>query len=127
MRESAPREIILGGGVLQKIKNLKIKIIATAAVAAVAAALYFFKIPCPWLVITGVRCLGCGMTRAVAALLSFDFLKATEYHIMVWSLPVLYFCFLRDGKPFSKTYHNLLLYLIIAVGFIANWLLHFFG
>lgn len=42
--------------------------------------LHFFGITCPIKALTGVSCMGCGMTRAWLAALRLDFQKAFYYH-----------------------------------------------
>ncbi len=107
-----------------KIKNLKFKLLVSIAVLLYAAVLYILPISCPILSITGIRCFGCGMTRALLAALRFDFATAFSYHMMFWSVPFLYVCFLYDGKLFKKKTLNTLLYVIILIGFIINWITH---
>lgn len=53
---------------------------------AVAALYFFFTIAgigCPIKFITGIPCLGCGMTRAVISVLRFNFSAALYFHPMV--------------------------------------------
>ncbi|MBR5451668.1 MAG: DUF2752 domain-containing protein [Clostridia bacterium] len=107
-----------------KIKNLRLKLIVTAALLLYAAALYLLKIPCPIYAISGVKCLGCGMTRALVAAVKLDFSAAFQYHAMFWSVPLLYVCFMLDGKPFRHKFLNVLIYIAVIIGFITNWMLH---
>ena len=45
---------------------------------------------CPFYVLTGLQCPGCGTTRAIHCLLHFEFLKAWQYNpLMVASIPLL--------------------------------------
>ncbi len=82
-----------------------------------------FRINCPILTLTGIPCLGCGMTRAVGSALRLDFAGAFSYHFMFWSLPLLFFCFMKDGRIFKNKYLNLIFYALILAGFVANWIL----
>ena len=73
---------------------------AAGAVLAVVLLYVFFHftgIGCPIHFLTGVSCPGCGMTRAVFALLRFRFAEACHYHPLVYVLPfaVLYLLFRR--------------------------------
>ena len=52
------------------------------------AAFYLF-IGCPLHVLTGISCPGCGMTRALRALLRLDFSGALQYHPLIIVLPLL--------------------------------------
>lgn len=112
---------------MQRIKNLWFKLLATLLVVLFAACMYFFSIPCVWLKLTGIPCLGCGMTRALICALSFSFKEAFSYHIMFWSVPVLYVSFLLDGKLFKNKWLNIAIHIFLCMGFVVNWLLQFFG
>lgn len=105
-----------------RINNLKQKGLITAAVLLFAALLYLSPISCPILSITGVHCPGCGMTRALLSALRLDFAAAFSYHFMFPSVPLLYFCFLRDGKLFKNKTANIIFYVIIILGFAINWI-----
>jgi hypothetical protein len=93
-----------------KIKKLKvrppeyltIKIIGTVALLASVFLVWLFKIPCMFLYLTHLPCPTCGMTRAVIALLHFDFSSAIFNNFMIFSLPILYIFFIYDFVPFKK-------------------------
>jgi len=106
---------------MNQIKNIKPKLIATVAILLYALVSYFAGGRCIILIVTGIPCLGCGMTRALLALLQFRFADAFRYHLMVWSLPLLYLSFLLDGKLFRSKSLNTLFYLTILAGFLLNW------
>jgi len=42
-----------------------------------------FSIPCPFHLVTGYLCPGCGITRALFALLEFNFSKAITYNLLI--------------------------------------------
>ena len=109
---------------LADMKNIKLKIILTLALAAYVLLLWLLPITCPIKALTGINCLGCGMTRAYICLLRLDFSGAFSYHFMFWSVPLLYLAFLKDGRLFNKKYLNVTFYIVIFVGFVINW---FFG
>ena len=109
-----------------QIKNLKTKFLITLAVLVYAVVLYISPISCVIYEIFGIPCPGCGMTRAWLAILKLDFYKAFSYHFMFWSLPILYLCFLRDGKLFNKKNFNISFYTIIIIGFAINWFYRIF-
>ena len=56
-------------------------------VAAVLAPFYL-TVGCPLRFLVGISCPGCGMSRAVEALLCFDFERAYLMHPLVFLLPV---------------------------------------
>ena len=79
---------------------------------AVAVVVYFGFDPsasawfpkCPFLLLTGWQCPGCGSQRAIHSLLHLDFLAAMRYNLLlVLSLPVmvvlLYAEMVRTRKP----------------------------
>lgn len=49
---------------------------------------FLFSMSCPMVVLTGYPCPGCGMTRAVIALLKGDFYRAYQMHAFVYVLIV---------------------------------------
>ena len=58
-------------------------------IALYCAVIGILGIGCPIKFFTGIPCMGCGMTRACIALLQFDFMKAWQYHPMVFLLPFI--------------------------------------
>jgi len=109
---------------MPKIKHLKWKLLLTIVFLLLVAALYASPISCLFLHVFGIRCPGCGMTRALIAALQFDFKTAFSYHMMFWSIPLLYFCMLYDGKLFAEKYLNVILYSVLGLGFLVNWIIH---
>lgn len=108
-----------------KIKKLKEKIFITVVIVLFAVALYVFSLPCPILYFFKMPCLGCGMSRALISALQLNFGEAFSNHIMVFSLPFLYLSFLLDGKLFRKRWQNAIFYILVALGFLINWIRHF--
>lgn len=78
-----------------------------------------YNITCVFLDFFGIPCIGCGMTRAVLALLKFDFYSAVKYNIVVFFMPYIFAYIFFDFKGKA---HNILLYLIAAVA-VINWLI----
>lgn len=67
-----------------------------------------FGLPCAIHLLTGMDCAACGLSRAAAALLSFDFRSAFSYNA-IWLLYLGYALFagislaagyIKDGNPF---------------------------
>lgn len=48
---------------------------------------FYLSCGCPFRLLTGISCPGCGMTRALFSLLTLDFGKAFELHPLVFLLP----------------------------------------
>lgn len=66
--------------------------------AALYGLLALLGTPCLLRSLWGLPCPGCGMTRALMALLRLELWQALEYHPMVWSLPLIAAAILRDGR-----------------------------
>ena len=58
-----------------------------AAVIAVYAVLFALGISCPLKYVTGISCPGCGMSRAMQAMLGLDFSAAAYYHPLCFAMP----------------------------------------
>lgn len=65
-----------------------VRLIYTGIAIVLIAFVYAFT-GCPIRFFLGICCPGCGMTRAVAAALSFRFHDAYRFHPMVFSLPIV--------------------------------------
>ena len=108
-----------------RVKQPRTKLIATLAVLAFAALLAVLDLPCPILRFTGIPCPGCGMTRALIGAAQLRFAYAFQMHAMFWSVPVLYLYFLCDGRLFGRRPVNAAVLIIIAAGFLLNWIRDF--
>ena len=69
--------------------------------------LYFLGIPCP----------GCGMTRALRALLRLDFVAAFTYNPLIFALPYV-FCYIF--LPIEGHIHRRIL-TVIGIAGLLNW------
>ena len=67
--------------------------------AAAACILLFGGGLCVFRLVTGIPCPGCGMTRAVLALLCGDVPAALAYHPLVFTLPLVFYLLLRNIFP----------------------------
>lgn len=105
-----------------RIKQLKNSLILTAVYIAVLLVFWLLRIPCLFEYFFGIPCPGCGMSRAVFSVLKLDFAAAFSYHPMFWSLPILYLYFLYNGKLFDKKYLDYGILILIALGFLINWI-----
>ena len=83
---------------------------------------YFVKPECIFLKVFHVICPGCGMTRAVSAVLHLDMRSAWMYHPMVYTLPMLGVYILKDGQAFRNKCVNVIVLSIIGVGFLINYI-----
>ncbi len=105
-----------------KSKEFYYKLAILAGVALFAILLRLLDISCPILVLTGMPCIGCGMTRAVLCLLRLDLAAALALHPMVWSLPVLVWILFTDGRITKNPIINRVVYAVLAFGYLCNWI-----
>ena len=106
-----------------KISNTKEKILTCAIALVGLVILWFLKVPC-WLeALCHIPCPGCGMTRAYIQVLHLNFIGAFQMHPMFWSVPILFGYYLTDGHLFKNKWVNIILLILIAAGFAANWVL----
>ena len=95
-------------------KKLKEALPAVLAVALVYIILYVAGIGCPIKYITGVSCMGCGMTRAYLSLLRLDIVGAFKYHplFLIPAIAVILFLF---RSRISQKIVNFLLFTTIVL------------
>lgn len=97
---------------------MKNKIKFILAVLIVLVLLYYLKIGCPIKFLTGVSCMGCGMTRALCAVLRLDFNMAFYYHplfVLTFFIPV-YFIFQNKLEKWVRKFCGwtfILLFIIV--------------
>lgn len=60
------------------------------------AAVLFFFYRCPMEYFLGIPCPGCGMSRALLALVRFDFAQAFYYHPLIWLVLVVAVCWILE-------------------------------
>lgn len=87
---------------------------AAAAVAAVYGIFTLLGIGCPIKYVTGISCMGCGMTRAWLSVLHFDLKSAFYYHPGFWIPPLfLYVIYLKYKKNIKN--YKLFMFTAIAI------------
>lgn len=102
---------------LEKHKDL---ICLGATIVFVYAVMHFVGIGCPIRFVTGISCLGCGMTRAWLSVLRLDFAAAFYYHPLFALPPVAAFVYLYKSKINLKIYKIIML--TMAMAFIIMYL-----
>lgn len=105
-----------------KIANPKTKLCILGAMGVYVIVMLLTDTSCPFNRFLGFICPGCGMTRALIRVLHFDIIGAFRYHMMFWSLPLLFWIFLFDGKITGNKRIDRGILIIIAIGFVANWI-----
>lgn len=82
---------------------------------------------CPFRLLLHIECPGCGMTRAVLALMRLDFKQAFQYHSL---FPLALLCggyyVLREYVYIGRKKEQFAL-VVIAVLFIIRWGIRMFG
>lgn len=69
---------------------------------------YWFMPKCPFKLITGLSCPGCGIQRAIHALLHGEFAEAIKYnYFMVYSVPYVTLFIIEWMMPQNKTREKL--------------------
>lgn len=87
---------------------------AIAAVLMVYGLFTVLGIGCPIKFITGISCMGCGMTRAWLSVLCLDFKSAFYYHPGFWIPPlVIIFLYLKNKNKIKK--YKFFMFTAIAV------------
>lgn len=89
---------------LEKRKELQNLASAAAAIVCLYSVFWLLDIDCPIKFLTGISCLGCGMTRAWLSLVRFDFKSAFFYHPGFWIPPLIFPLFLLKNKKNDKVY-----------------------
>ena len=97
----------------EKIKHNYGKLLLLTAIAVV-----YFTYGCPIRFFVGISCPGCGMSRALTALLRLDFPLAFEMHPLVFLLPVaavIYFARRLIPKKALRLIYTSALILLVTV------------
>ena len=94
---------------------------------------YDISVPCFFHRITGLYCPGCGITRAIFALMEFNIKQAFRYNLLLFTvIPFLMYYFFKkvyywimmkdyNKKVFSNNLWNFLLFFTILFGIIRNF------
>lgn len=79
---------------------------------------WHFDIGCPILLLTGIPCMGCGMTRAALSILKLDFKGAFYYHPLIYAMPVLLPVLLLKNKKMFDVFIGIIIALFVLVYFV---------
>lgn len=82
------------------------------------AVVYFTGINCVFKKFFKITCPGCGMTRAYLSLFKGDIKSAFYYNPMFWSVPILFWGVLRNGKITGKKTADAIIYSLIILGLL---------
>ena len=107
-----------------KMKRIKNDYFVLILIIVLYSFLGIIGIGCPIKFLSGISCLGCGMTRAVISALKLDFIKAIEYHPLFWILiPAFIVCFLRPRM--NSNIYRICIYTAILL-FVAVYVYRLF-
>ncbi len=114
-----------------KLKRIVISILVIIAVILVLGSL---DMKCVFKSLFGISCAGCGMTRAAASLVWFDFKAAFSYHALwplfviygIWLAAALSADFIKNGRlpsfPKPLWLHFAILTPIVIYGIMRNFI-----
>lgn len=91
-----------------------------AGIVFIYGVMHLVGIGCPIKFVTGISCLGCGMTRAWLSVLKLDFSSAFYYHPLFMLPPVAVIVYLIKSKINLKIYKIIMLTIVAA--FITMYL-----
>lgn len=97
-----------------QLKKHKDFIYPVVIIVFVYTIFHFVGIGCPIKFVTGISCLGCGMTRAWLSVLRFDLAAAFYYHPLFMLPPVAVIVYLAKSKINIKIYKIIMLTIVIA-------------
>lgn len=89
--------------------KLKIKKIILYLLIFAVLILFYKSVGCPFRVFLGISCPGCGMSRALEAVLKLDFSLAFQMHPLIFFMPAALAVFLLRKKIPPKVYEGLLI------------------
>lgn len=105
---------------------MKDKIIAFGSIFLMYLFLELMGVTCPIKFLTGVSCLGCGMSRAWLSLLRFDFAGAFYYHPLFAAPAIWIVIFLFRDRIKPSVFKAMLLITLILFGVVYLYRLIYF-
>ena len=106
--------------VLSQIKRPGLKLSITAAYLLLVYIMYRLGVSCIYLCLLGIPCPGCGMTRALLALLRLDFAAAFTLHPMIFTMPLVYLYFLFEENLFHNRRVDRVIWIALGIGFFLG-------
>lgn len=107
-------------GIRMGLKKYKDTICLVGTIVFIYAIFDFVGIGCPIKFVTGISCLGCGMTRAWLSVLRLDFSSAFYFHPLFVLPPIAVILYLLKSKINIKIYKIFML--TMAMAFITIYL-----
>ncbi|MCM1191873.1 MAG: DUF2752 domain-containing protein [Butyrivibrio sp.] len=97
-----------------RLKKHKDLIGLAAGIVFIYGVMHLVGIGCPIKFVTGISCLGCGMTRAWLSVLKLDFSAAFYYHPLFMLPPVAVIVYFIKSKINLKIYKIIMLTIVAA-------------
>ena len=95
-------------------KNKEI-VFTIGVVVLLVILMYITGIGCPILKLTGIPCMGCGMTRAGISLLHLDFARAWYFHPLIYLMPFCIAALLFVKKVPKRMVNGILVCVVAAL------------
>ena len=87
---------------------------------AVISILYvIFGFTCPFRILFGISCPGCGMSRAINALLHFKIYEAIRFHPLIFLLPVIFYLLYKTAAS-SLSYKDNFILIFVVFAFLSD-------
>lgn len=114
MKRRTFRQVVQDGLRLLWSDVKEIKWVIMGIIAYFVVLRTFFHGGCPWVLITGMPCPGCGLTRAGICLLHFDFVGAWKIHPFIYAVIFFVLLFGINRYVFLRTSRKWMLQLLMA-------------
>lgn len=104
----------------------RIKTFVSYLPCVVLLYIFYEIVGCPIKTLTGIPCMGCGMTRAWKSVLTFNFPKAFYYHPL-WVIPgifVFMYLFVKNRNPRAYSLFVKISVILFIVVYIIRLMIH---
>ena len=118
----------IGLRIFKDIKDYWIAVLAYLAYRI--SMIHFFGSACPFVLVFGLPCPGCGITRSMKYLLTFRFEEAFTINAagILWFAFLLWFFISRYilGKRYKITSYLLILVLVLTIGYYVYMMINYY-
>ena len=118
----------IGLRIFKDIKDYWIAVVAYLAYRV--ATIHFFGSACPFVLVFGYPCPGCGVTRSIKYLLTFRFEEAFTINAagILWLIFLVWFFFSRYilGKRYKITDYLLIIVLVLTIAYFIYMMINYY-